>query len=102
MPCHGPNLTLGGDFIVKVQLQRAMRFVVLAHPHFGEFDADDMGSSIRHSDRDALLRWNAQEIVNVVDTSVFDKESVAAETRSLGEDHTHGAFSHFDLSENLV
>src|SRR5262249_4784660 len=99
-----PHRALSDELIVDVELRGAQRLAVLARLLPDELDSDGVLAGFQLAFRDeVLLGPDAEEVVDVVELAVFDKQDVPAEARAPGEnDAGRAGIVEHDVREDLV
>src|SRR5262249_53518626 len=83
----GPHRTLGNNLVIDIELRFAERLTVLARLFSNESHAKRVLTRSELFGNKLLLRLDSEEIIDVVQLLIFDKQRVAAETRAMREDH---------------
>src|SRR5262249_30230589 len=99
----GLHRALGHDLVVDVELHPTEVLLELARGFADELHPEDVFTWLKFLGGDKVLfRFDAEEVVNVVQLLVLEEERVPPKARAMREDHADGVrVGDFDVGQDL-
>src|SRR5262245_57184370 len=97
-----PHWTFHDHFSVDVELGGAERLAVLSGLFPDELHPQRMLARSERWRDELLFRFDAEEVIDVVQLAILDEERVAAEAGAMRENHAAGIGGDVDVGDDLV